>query len=240
MKYSAITTLLLAAAPFLVNAGVVSLDSRASAQENQAGYDAETQYMINNSQCRSFVKPSKANHNEALSTCLQKCSQSPKNDPSVGVLSSTSCVWTSKDSGLTYSGPNKLGDYRYGKCMCNIPILDQTIGIVVMALPAIGEIACSVLFSAFDKVIEVGLLAIPGEGEINASIEAGVKAAKTILENGEKASSFAKWFNPCGPKVPGAHDYAADATQLWDSFTSIPDSRVQGCGKGPKAQGKCK
>ncbi|KAH8660906.1 hypothetical protein BGZ60DRAFT_414261 [Tricladium varicosporioides] len=182
--------------------------------------------------CRAYLSTK-----QDLTICAPKCASTPPEDAAtVGVLSSTSCVWTSNGMDNDIFTDPTMNQYHIGQCECNIPLLDQLVGTVVMALPAIGEIACSVLFNSFDKVIEAGLLIIPEGKILDASIEAGVRAAKTILENGEKASSFAQWFDPCGPKVPGAHDYAADIDALFQQYTSIPDTVVKGSGC---KSGKC-
>ncbi|KAF4633040.1 hypothetical protein G7Y89_g5084 [Cudoniella acicularis] len=232
MKFSAAQTLFLLG-PIVVNAGPLRAirsplvsSSTADVVETQAEYDQETTNLMSEGSCRAYLSTKMD-----LSLCVPKCRAAPPDNSSTAVLSSTSCVWTSNGMDADVFTDPTMNQYHIGECECNIPLLDTVMGDVVMSLPAIGEIACSVLFNSFDKIIEVGLLVLPGEGEvIDASLEAGINAAKTILENGQRASEFAQWFNPCGPKVPGAHDYGADITNIFNNYTSIPDTRVKGNG----------
>ncbi|KAH6674750.1 hypothetical protein B0J14DRAFT_588018 [Halenospora varia] len=231
MKLTYFQTIFLLA-PSLINAKPLVMRGTADHIETPEEFAAGTDNLQATGSCRAYLSTK-----QDLTICASKCASTPPEDAAtVGVLSSTSCVWTSNGMDNDIFTDPTMNQYHIGQCECNIPLLDQLVGTVVMALPAIGEIACSVLFNSFDKVIEIGLLVIPEGKVLDASVEAGVKAAKTILENGEKASSFAQWFDPCGPKVAGAHDYAADIDALFQQYTSIPDTVVKGSGcKG----GKC-
>ena len=98
---------------------------------------------------------------------------------------------------------------------------------VLMALPAIAEIGCELLFDSLDLVLQIGAAAIPGEGEaMDAGMAAAVKAAKTVTENGQDASSFLQWFaNPCG-----SSNYTQKIDQIFDPLSNVPDSVMPGLG----------
>ncbi|KAH6664181.1 hypothetical protein B0J14DRAFT_682326 [Halenospora varia] len=239
MRFTLLSTLLILATPFLAKASIVSTRGTIDYVETQADFDKVSAYMTQTGRCRSYGRTDRTE--VSLSTCTLQCANAPqsKNGKELGVLKSTACMYSTSMGGDTFTSPDKL-HYKIGKCECNVESLDFIVGTFVGYLPAIGQVACAVLFNVFDKVIEIGLLAIPGEGAImDASMQAGIRAAKTILENGEKASTFAKWFNPCGPKVPGAHDYAADVDKIFDVFNQVPDKQVKGNGCGSQGKGKC-
>ena len=64
-----------------------------------------------------------------------------------------------------------------------------------------------------------------------------VKAAKTITENGQDASSFIQWIaNPCG-----SSNYTAMIDKIFDPLSAVPDSVMPGLGcKNKKCPGKPK
>ena len=65
-----------------------------------------------------------------------------------------------------------------GRCLCDYTLVDIIFEEVWIALPAIAEIGCSILFGAFDLVLDLGALAIPGVGEMTVGMKAGIHAAK--------------------------------------------------------------
>ena len=150
--------------------------------------------------------------------------------------SSVPCITGGVNIG-TYTDPDG-NQYHPGECVCDIPVLDELIGDVLMALPSIAEIGCAILFNALDKVLEIGAVAIPGVGaEMDVGMKSAVQAAKTVAENGQDASSFIQWFaKPCG-----GSKYVGMINKIFDPLSNVPDSAVPGLGcRGKKCPGNKK
>ncbi|KAI4143773.1 MAG: hypothetical protein L6R39_004455 [Caloplaca ligustica] len=200
--------------------------------ESQQEFDQTTTSFEEQGLCRAYLKTGMTI--ESVSTCGTKCGDLVQKAQDAGDTTSLSCV--SGGVGIpTITDPDG-NQWNAGQCVCDIPILEEVIEDVLLTLPAIAEIGCEILFSAFDTILEIGVAAIPGVGpEMSAGMKAGIQAAKTITQNGQKASSFLQWFtNPCGKSK-----YTDMVDQIFDPLSSVPDSVVPGLGcKGKKCPGK--
>lgn len=221
MKVSTVLPLLLGALPLLVN-GAAIVQKR---KETQTEYDEETTSFRSQGLCRAYISTDQSLLTKGLSTCDDQCGDLAKQRTSEGKMTSVSCF--SGGQGIpTYTDPDG-NQFNMGECICDIPILDEIVNDVLMALPAIAEIGCEILFDSLDLVLQIGAAAIPGEGEVmDAGMAAAVKAAKTITENGQDASSFLQWFaNPCG-----SSNYTQMIDNIFDPLSSVPDSVMPGLG----------
>lgn len=200
-------------------------------RETQQSFDQTTESFKQQGLCRVYVNQRWGI--KGLETCEPKCGDLVKKAKQEDKTTSLSCV-TGGISIPTITDPS--GDeYSPGTCVCDIPVFDELINDIVMALPAVAEIGCGILFGAFDAILEIGAMAIPGVGEMTAGMKAGIQAAKTVAENGQDASSFAQWFaNPCGKSK-----YVDMIDKIFNPLSNVPDSVVPGLGcKGKKCPGK--
>ena len=201
--------------------------------ESQTEYDQETTSLTSQGLCRTYYSLA-VPQSQGLSTCSGFCGDLVKQAQQAGNVSSVTCV--SGGQGIpTYTDPQG-NQYSVGKCECNIPVLDEVVLDVVMMLPAIAEIGCELLFDSLDLVLQIGEAAIPGEGEaMDAGMSAAVKAAKTVTENGQDASSFLQWFaDPCG-----SSNYTQMIDKIFDPLSSVSDTVMTGLGcKSKKCPGK--
>lgn len=94
----------------------------------------------------------------------------------------------------------------------------------ILILPAIAEFGCTLLFAAFDQVLEFGISLLPGFGVgINAGLRVLIQAVNFVSESGQVASAFQSWYF----EICGAGKYAELAVSL-----SNPLSLVPSCGGG--------
>ena len=215
----------------LVEAGTLHpIAHRENHKQSQEDFDHNTASLVQQGQCREYL--GLGHTTESTSTCENKCGDMVKKAEETGNITSVGCMGLQGTP--TYTDP-KGDDYMIGRCLCDPPIVDFIFHEVLVALPAIAEIGCSILFGAFDLVLEVGAAAIPGVGEMTVGMKAGIQAAKTITENGQDASSFIKWFDsPCGHSK-----YTDMVDKIFNPLSSVPDDVVPGLGcKGKKCPGK--
>ncbi len=136
-------------------------------------------------------------------------------------MSSVTCV--SGGIGLTtITGPagNK---FTMGECECNVPLINQIVEDVLLALPAIAKIGCELLYGGLDLIIQIGALAIPGEGEaMDAGLFAVTQGAKILSKNGYGSSMLLKWLaNPCS-----SSNYTQKLDKIWSVTTKVSDKVV--------------
>ncbi len=201
-------------------------------RETKQQFDQTTQSFTHQGLCRLYLNSNR--ERMGLEICAPKCGDLVKKAKKAGDMTSVSCV-TGGMNIPKYTDPDG-NQYQPGKCECDIPILEEIVDNVLMALPAIAEIGCSILFSALDKVLEIGATAIPGVGAaMNVGMKSAVQAAKTVAENGQEASSFAGWFS----KICGKGKYGSMISKIFDPLSNVPDSVVLGLGcKGKKCSGR--
>ncbi|KAI4176196.1 MAG: hypothetical protein LQ346_007938 [Caloplaca aetnensis] len=219
--------------PLFVDA--VTLDSTGQLEtrerrKSQEEFDQVTTSLRDQGACRQYLRTGMTL--TSVSTCDKKCGDLVKKAQEAGEYTSLGCV-----AGGTPTLTDPQGnDYEIGNCVCDAPIVEEIFDDVLMALPAIAEIGCSILFGAFDLILNIGAAAIPGVGPaMTVGMKAGVQAAKTIAENGQDASSFLKWFDsPCGHSK-----YTDMIDKIFDPLSNVPDTVVPGLGcKGKKCPGK--
>ncbi|KAI5776467.1 hypothetical protein EDC01DRAFT_682450 [Geopyxis carbonaria] len=212
MKFSPL--LLAAALPLLV-----------AGQETQLEYDQESTSFSQSGLCRAYHSTDRSLLTKGLSTCQTMCGDLVKKAADEGKTNSLTCV--SGGVGIPLISDPDGNQYTMGACTCDVPILDELVEDVLLALPAIAEIGCEILFNSFDLVLKIGLLALPGPGEaMDVGMQAGLKAAKTLLQNGKRASSFAQWFwNPCGDSK-----YTEMVDDLFNPLSSVSDEVMEGNG----------
>ncbi|KAK8133423.1 hypothetical protein PG984_005435 [Apiospora sp. TS-2023a] len=145
--------------------------------------------------------------------------------------------------------------HNIGKCFCTDdikPLLDPIINAIAEAMEKLGEILekiCEGMLETMKQVVDVGITAIPGGSAVKA-VSWGVRAAKTLAENGKTAEDmFGNWIGPvCGDANYKGFDIAAAFQQLSEApdsmGTSTGCSNKKGCKKPPskpeppKAPGK--
>ena len=217
----------------VVRAGVIpssrELASRGQA-ESQEDFDHTTASFKQQGLCRAYL--SLGHVLESVSTCAVKCGDMVKKEEEAGNMTSVGCAGL---QGLPTETDPKGDNYMVGRCICDAPLVEIIFNELLIALPAIAEIGCAILFDAFDLILEVGLAAIPGVGEMTVGMKAAIQGAKTLAENGQDALSFAQWFkSPCGHSK-----YTDQIDKLFDPLSSVPDSVLPGLGcKGKKCPGK--
>ncbi len=208
-------------------AGQLEIRQRRKTQEE---FDQVTTSLRDQGACRQYLRTGMTL--TSVSTCDKKCGDLVKKAQEAGEYTSLGCV-----AGGTPTLTDPQGnDYEIGNCVCDAPIVEEIFDDVLMALPAIAEIGCSILFGAFDLILNIGAAAIPGVGPaMTVGMKAGVQAAKTIAENGQDAGSFLKWFDsPCGHSK-----YTDMIDKIFDPLSNVPDSVIPGLGcKGKKCPGK--
>ncbi|KAK7947723.1 uncharacterized protein PG986_008609 [Apiospora aurea] len=117
--------------------------------------------------------------------------------------------------------------HNIGKCFCTEdlkPMLDPIINAIAEALQKLGDILekiCEGLLETVKQVVDVGIAAIPGGSAVKA-VSWGVRAAKTLAENGKTAEDmFGNWVGPvCGD----ASFKGFDITTAFQQFSEAPDS----------------
>ncbi|KAK8038483.1 hypothetical protein PG993_006894 [Apiospora rasikravindrae] len=117
--------------------------------------------------------------------------------------------------------------HNIGKCFCTEdlkPILDPIINAIADALQKLGDILekiCEGLLETVKQVVDVGITAIPGGSAVKA-VSWGVRAAKTLVENGKTAEDmFGNWVGPvCGDASFKGFDIAT----AFQQFSEAPDS----------------
>ncbi|MCJ1361949.1 hypothetical protein MMC16_001050 [Acarospora aff. strigata] len=203
-------------------------------RETKQQFDQTTESFTQQGLCRFYLSPNRGP--KGLEICAPKCGDLVKKAQKAGDTTSVSCV-TGGMNIPTHTDPDG-NQYHPGKCVCDIPILEELVIDVLMALPAIAEIGCAILFNALDKVLEIGAMAIPGVGAtMNVGMKAAVQAAKTVAENGQGASSFIGWFG----KTCGKGKYVNMINKIFDPLSNVPDSVVPGLGcKSKKCPGRKK
>ncbi|KAK7977144.1 hypothetical protein PG988_004634 [Apiospora saccharicola] len=135
--------------------------------------------------------------------------------------------------------------HNIGKCFCTDdikPLLDPIIHAIAEALEMLGDIlekVCEGLLETIKQVVDVGIMAIPGGSAVKA-VSWGVRAAKTLAENGKTAEDmFGNWVGPvCGDASFKGFDIATAFQELSgapDSMgTSIGCLNKKGCKKPPQ------
>lgn len=127
-------------------------------------------------------------------------------------------------------------DYDIENCVCDAPIFRYITNEVLTALKANAEIGCSILFGAFDLILNIATAAIRDVGlAITVGMEEGAHAANTIGKNGQDASTFAQRFEtPCGDS-----NYMEMIDGTVDPLRNVPDSDFFGvCCKGKMCSGR--
>ncbi|KAL8710280.1 MAG: hypothetical protein Q9220_005050 [cf. Caloplaca sp. 1 TL-2023] len=193
------------------------------ARESQQEFDQTTASMKQQGLCRAY--DGELWGEKSLSTCESFCGDLIKKARETGETKSLGCH--SDGTGVLKKVDPEGGLFLPGVCVCDVPALDMVVDDVLMSLPAIAEIGCSILFGTFDLILEIGVTAIPGAGPaMNAGMKAAVQAAKTIRDNGQDANSFFQWFSsPCGNGK-----YVNQVNKIFDPLSNVPDSVVPGLG----------
>ncbi|KAK7921517.1 hypothetical protein PG985_009539 [Apiospora marii] len=135
--------------------------------------------------------------------------------------------------------------HNIGKCFCTDdikPFLDPIIHAIAEAMKMMGDILekiCEGLLETMKQVVDVGIMAIPGGSAVKA-VSWGVRAAKTLAENGKTAEDmFGNWVGPvCGDASFKGFDIGAAFQELSgapDSMgTSVGCLNKKGCKKPPQ------
>lgn len=194
---------------------------------DQSENDEMTKNLVSENQCRAYAALVHTDESTGVGLCTNFCGNQANASTNNGDFSSVSCLSTGQLAQQWYKGPDGH-PFTVGQCECNLPLVDTLVKDFVIALPAIGQVACEVLMDSWEAVLTKGLEAIPGEG-------AGLSAATRILVTAAKAfagkadeSGFFSWLNDqaCGSsnftqEVDQATDQIASA---WDALTGAPAS----------------
>ncbi|KAH8679575.1 hypothetical protein BGZ60DRAFT_561138 [Tricladium varicosporioides] len=234
MKLWILPALLAAQACSVLAKPVVSVERRADVKkQDKTEFDRETTSFKGSGLCRYYNKATWKTHDGITLTCTPKCGDLAKAVKDTGKTQSAGCLGNGDT--LPYQ-PDPDGDmFQMGKCICDMPLADEIADLVIEALPAIAQIGCEILFKSLDLVLELGAMAIPGAAEMDVGMRAAITGAKTMLENGQDASTFLQWIlHPCG----AASKYTEDIDKIFDPLSAVSDSIVKGNGKGKPAPGK--
>jgi hypothetical protein len=137
-----ILPILLGTLPFLVNSRSIEVEfERRQNKETQTEYDQTSVALNQQGACCSFASSDAALTAKCLATCQGKCGDLAKQDAQNDKISSVTCLAMPGPGIPSYTDPDGNA-YIIGECLCDIPILDQVIEDVIMALPAISEIGC--------------------------------------------------------------------------------------------------
>ncbi|KAL8916005.1 MAG: hypothetical protein Q9172_006515 [Xanthocarpia lactea] len=196
------------------------LTSRDQVRESQQEFDETTARFKQESLCRHYLDSTDKKKVE-LNTCVQKCGdlvgKSFENEDS----NSLRCT-SESDNVPEIADPD--GDrYTLGKCICEVPMVNQVVDETSLSLPVVADIGCPIIYRAFDAILDVGAAAIPGvEAPMDVGMNASIQAAKTISDSGKEADSFLNWFDqPCD-----AGNYTDVVSKIFNPLCDVPDPAI--------------
>lgn len=192
--------------------------------EQEPQYTYNTAGIAKEGLCRYFTTNPYKTRSELASTCTQKCGNvTAEADSNGNGAAFQGCIELQPvDAGG--GGVDPDGDaYNMGNCVCDIPILDQLVGEILLAIAEAAKIGCEILMDAAEDVLEYGADAIPGVGEaMTIGMKGAVQTAKTMAKYGKKSSDFLSWLNPCGPP----DNYTQKIDDIFDPMSAVEDSVV--------------
>ncbi|KAH8821023.1 hypothetical protein F5884DRAFT_71361 [Xylogone sp. PMI_703] len=164
-----------------------------------------------------------------LTWCQPKCGQLGKDD--------IVCINFSNPQdadGVLKSDPQG-NQFLLGRCQCKLPtILQEIINDVLLALPDIAAIGCSIFLGSIQQVATWAADFIPEEGEVNAATEAAIEAAKSFSQAGLGGGAFGNWAQAA---CHTTDDEQAAIAGVFNTLNGVPFFKG-GCKKGCSPKGK--
>ncbi|KAF4550506.1 Hypothetical protein D9617_17g047740 [Elsinoe fawcettii] len=215
--------------------------------QDQKTFDQETTQFENVGLCRSY----KTNNwnGRSLATCNVYCKKPEaerdkqkgrgerrkikRQDKPVGKLGAegVTCMGDTTGNAPDLKGPD--GDiFTMGKCECSAPAIAKVIAEEVLkALPMLDNILCQVATQALSVVADLGSVVFPG-GIAVKGVATMVKAAKTIVQNGDTAVGMTSWFGDiCNPdNDPKVAAVLAQGDKWFDPLAMASSKIAEGAG----------
>jgi hypothetical protein len=196
MRAWILPALLVASRLFMVNTAALQANRLDAIQirtttddpQSQTDFDEDTAGLSNEGACCVYTTDHDKSFSGITLTYTKMCGNLANESASTDKTMSTSCEELQPLSDTTIDPDGDA--FTLGECICNIPILDQAVNIVILSLPAIAEIGCEIFTDALSSVAELGAAVIPGVDEMTAGMKAAVQAAKTMDDYGQDAGDF--------------------------------------------------
>ncbi|KAK6076935.1 hypothetical protein SCUP234_07004 [Seiridium cupressi] len=136
MKFSVATL-------FLSTIGSTSAAALKPRQESMSDYESTTVSLRQQGLCRTYegIEPS---YSKLEDYCGPLCDEANSViDKSKGATSMT-CLAAAGVAGIEYQTDPKGKQYAVGECLCNLPVVNWAADSFAAALPAVGQVTCSV------------------------------------------------------------------------------------------------
>ncbi|KAL8978750.1 MAG: hypothetical protein Q9205_005745 [Flavoplaca limonia] len=200
-----------------------NLESRHDVQSKQA-FEETTARFREQGACRLYGDSLKTGHH-GLETCQPKCGNLVKK-PTDGVVAEfLECVAKESDTSEIMDPDGHR--YTPGECVCKAPVRDQVIDNTPITLPVVEDIGCSIVYEAFDAVLEDGPTAIPDIQEsMNVGLKAAIQAAKTVAAYGKEADTLLEWLDISCTKS----NYTDVVQKVYGPLNDVPDSVIPSLG----------
>ncbi|KAL9626388.1 MAG: hypothetical protein Q9204_007346 [Flavoplaca sp. TL-2023a] len=200
-----------------------NLGSRQDVQSKQA-FEETTARFREQGACRLYDDSLKTG-DHGLETCQPKCGNLVKK-PTDGVVAEfLECVTKESDTSEIVDPDGHR--YSPGECVCKAPVKDQVIDNTPITLPVVEDIGCSIVYGAFDAVLEDGPTAIPDTQEsMNVGLKAAVQAAKTVAAYGKDADTLLEWLDISCTKS----NYTDVVQKVYGPLSDVPDSIIPSLG----------
>ena len=130
-----------------MDAALISPLEPRQGQETVQEFDQTTESFKQQGLCRFYL--SLKGGRTGLEICEPKCGDLVRKAQKTGATTSVLCVAGGTNI-PTYTDPDG-NRYHPGECVCDMPILDDLINDVLMVLPAVAEIGCSILSTPLRK-----------------------------------------------------------------------------------------
>ncbi|KAL8848387.1 MAG: hypothetical protein Q9221_006586 [Calogaya cf. arnoldii] len=211
----------------IVNSATLPSSTAGSIQgpEQQQTFDETTTRLKEQGLCRLYDNDSPGQGYHGLETCEPKCGELVEKSKHGDYTEFLKCQTKGSDTPETIDPSGQR--YTSGECACKAPVTDQLIDDVSMRLPAVDDIGCSIVYEAFDAILENGPTAIPNTGaSMDVGLKAAAQAAKTVAVNGKDANTFLDWLDISCKK----DNYTDVAEEVYGPLAHVPDSVISSLG----------
>ncbi|KAK9422516.1 hypothetical protein SUNI508_00379 [Seiridium unicorne] len=221
MKFSTITTIL--ATTGSVSAAVMKV--RDDKTQDQKDYDTQTKSLESDGLCR-FYKGTAPEYSKYTDMCDPKCGDARKIALQDNKTFSVTCS-ASSPTGTTWSSDpyDKSLQFTLGQCLCNLPIVNFVGETFVEALPALGQVTCSVWKLATEDAAKI-LIGLPTGGASTAS-QTLIKVAKMLAKQGKGATEYEDYVKK---HLAAGDSCDFDIKKMFEDAVKAPEEAIANVG----------